>query len=217
MHLTRTQKIIAGSVALLAAAGGGAAIAASQNESPSEESQAIIDDAAAQLGIPSAKLSAALKKALSDRIDAAVAAGRLTKEEGDTLKARIQSDEFPLFGGFHRGFGHFGGLDPAADYLGLTEAQLRDELAAGKTLAQVARDHGKSVDGLVDALVAHAKERLDDAVSHGRITKERENEILSDVRERIRNLVNSKGLGHHPPFAGPGFGFRLRHVGEPFS
>src|SRR5919201_487997 len=168
MHLTRTQKIIAGSVALLAAAGGGAAIAASQNESPSEESQAIIDYAAAQLGIPSAKLSAALKKALSDRIDAAVASGRLTKEEGDTLKARIQSDEFPLFGGFHRGFGHFGGLDPAAD-------------------------------------------------SHGRITKERENEILSDVRERIRNLVNSKGLGHHPPFAGPGFGFRLRHVGEPFS
>ena len=70
-------------VALAAAGGGAAAIAASGSESPAAENQAIIDDAAKQLGISPDKLGAALKQALSDRIDAAVAAGRLTKAEGD--------------------------------------------------------------------------------------------------------------------------------------
>src|SRR2546430_4933560 len=120
MKLNRRTKIMVGAAAVLAAAGGGVAVAASQNGSPSEESQAVIDDAAAQLGIPSAKLSDALKKALADRIDAAVAAGRLTKTEGDKLKQRIQSGDFPLFGrGFHHRFGHFGpfsGLNRAASY-----------------------------------------------------------------------------------------------------
>src|SRR6266498_3968474 len=154
-----------------------AAIAASQTGSPNEESNAIIDDAAKQLGISPSKLSDALKTALSDRVDAAVAAGRLTKEEGDAIKERIQSDDFPVFGGLHRGFGHFAHLDAAADYLGLTEAQLRSELEGGKSLAQVARDHGKSVDGLVDALVSAAKEHFDDAVAAGRITKAQEDEL----------------------------------------
>src|SRR5205807_2421819 len=110
------------------------------------------------------KLSDALKKALADRIDAAVAAGRLTKAEGDALKQRLDSGNFPLFGGFRAGFGHFGflgDLSAATGYLGLTEAQLRSQLESGKSLAQVATAQGKSVTGLVDALVNAAKQRLD--------------------------------------------------------
>ena len=79
--MRRKNKIAVGAAAVLAAAGGGAAIAASQTGSSSEESNAIIDDAAKQLGISPSKLSDALKTALSDRVDAAVAAGRLTKAE----------------------------------------------------------------------------------------------------------------------------------------
>ena len=92
MKLNRKAKIVVGAAALLGAAGAGAAVAASQDSSPSSESKAVIDDAAKQLGISSSKLSDALKKALSDRVDAAVAAGRVTKAEGDALKARIQSE-----------------------------------------------------------------------------------------------------------------------------
>src|SRR6266536_4820542 len=146
MRLNRRTKIAAATAVFLAAIGGGVAVAASGDSSPSEESKAVIDDAAAQLGISPSKLSDALKKALSDRVDAAVTAGRITKAEGDALKERIQADDFPLFGGgLHRGFGHFlGGGAAAADYLGLTEAQLHSELEGGKSLAQVARDRGKS-------------------------------------------------------------------------
>src|SRR3989449_8104695 len=146
MKLNRKTKIVVGAITLLAAAGAGAAVAGSQDSSPSSESKAVIDDAAKQLGIPSSKLSDALKKALSDRVDAAVAAGRITKAEGDAIKQRIASEAFPLpfGGGLHRGFGHLDHFDAASDYLGLTEAQLRTELEGGKSLAQVARDHGKS-------------------------------------------------------------------------
>ena len=206
--MKRKHKLMIGAAALLAAAGGGAAIAASESGSPAEENQAIVDDAAKQLGITPAKLSDALKKALSDRVDAAVAAGRLTKAEGDALKQRINSEDFPLFGGLRHGFGHFGSfgqLSAAADYLGLTEVQLRTQLDDGKTLAQIAQAQGKSVDGLVDALVNAAKQRLDEAVANGHLTKAQEDEMLSGLRDRITSLVNSRLPA--PPFGFRHFGF----------
>jgi hypothetical protein len=140
-----------------------------------------------------------------------VAAGRVTKAEGDALKARIQSDGFPLLGGPHRGFGHFGfigRLDSAAAYIGITEAQLRTELESGKSLAQIAKAHGKSVDGLIDALVAAAKSKLDDAVSAGRLTKGQEIEMLSVLKDRITSAVNSTDGPGEPHFRRPGVGFR---------
>lgn len=220
--MKRTSKIGIGIAALLAAAGGGVAIGASSS-SPSEENQAVLDDAAKQLGISSSKLSSALKKALSDRVDAAIAAGRVTKAQGDALKQRINSDAFSLFGGFGRGpglgpglgpghFGFFGSIDAAASYLGLTEAQLHEELEGGKTLAQVAQAHGKTVDGLVDALVAATKKHLDEAVAAGRLTAAQETEMVSGLRDRISNLVNSRGLPGDR-FGRPPFGFR--HFGRP--
>jgi hypothetical protein len=215
MDLSRKSKYAVGAAAVLISAGGGAAaVAASQNNSRSDESKTIIDDAAGQLGISPEKLSNALKKALADRVDAAVAAGRITKAEGDALKARIQADDFPIIGGHHGGFGFglghvgfFGRLDAAAGYLGLTDAQLRTELENGKSLAQIAKDHGKSVQGLIDALVASAKQKLDQAVAAGRLTKAQETEMLSGLKDRITNLVNSTGFGA-PHFRGSGFGFR---------
>ena len=210
MKLNRKAKIAVGAVAVLAAAGGGVAVAASQAGSPSEESKAVIDDAAKQLGISPSKLIDALKTALSDRVDTAVAAGRITKAEGDALKQRITSDDFPLLGGLHRGFGHglFGRLEAAAGYLGLTETQLRTELEGGKSLAQVAKDQNKSVDGLVNALFVDAKGKLDAAVSAGRLTNAQETEMLGVLKDRITNMVNRTGGTDEPHFHGWGLGFR---------
>ena len=210
MKLNRKTKIVVGAITLLAAAGAGAAVAGSQDGSPNSESKAVIDDAAKQLGIPSSKLGDALKKALSDRVDAAVAAGRITKVEGDAIKQRIASEAFPLLGGLHPGFGHhefFGRLETAAGYIGITEARLRAELESGKSLAQVATAHGKSVDGLIDALVAAAKDKLDTAVSAGRLTEAQETEMLGVLRDRISSAVNNTGSLDQPHFRRPELGF----------
>lgn len=197
-------KVIAGAVAVAAVAGAGAAVAASQFGNPKEESKAIINDAAQQLNVKPDALSDALKQALVHRIDAAVAAGRLTKDEGDAIKARIQSGELPLFlGGAppHGELGGFRGLDVAASYLGLSEADLRAKLEGDKSLADVAKEQGKSVDGLIQALLDDAKKNFDEAVAQGRLTQEQEQQVLNDMKQHITAFVN----GSFPiDFAGPG-------------
>src|SRR5918999_6290156 len=102
------RKLVVGAVAVGAIAVTGAAVAATRDTNPRQESQAVVNDAARQLGVQPTELTAALRKALANRVDAAVAAGRITRAEGDALKARINSGEMPLFGGPHRGFGRFG-------------------------------------------------------------------------------------------------------------
>lgn len=207
------RKVVAAGVAALAVGGTGAGIAATKMaSSPSAENKAIVDATAKNLGIAPSKLSAALTKALEDRVDAAVAAGRLTKQQGDELKQRIESGDVPFFAGpglDHRfGFGGPGmrvvheGLDAAASYLGLTEAQLQGKLESGQTLAQVAKDHGKSVSGLEDALVKEAQVKLDQAVKDGRLTKAQEQQMLSGLKQHIGDLVNGKVPDR------PRFGFR---------
>ncbi len=231
MNRKPSRKLVVGVVAGLAVAGAGAAIGATQLGSPKEESQAIVNDAAKQLGIEPAKLSAALKKALQNRVDAAVAAGRLTKEQGAELKSRIESSDVPLFagpgfrGGPHGGHhGLIADLGVAATYLGLTDAELRTELEGGKSLADVAKAKGKSADGLVDALVTSAKTQLDEAVKNGRLTKEQETEMLNGLKARITDLVN--GRFPAPPhgdrffgdrFGGPGFDRARPFFGEGFG
>jgi uncharacterized protein YidB (DUF937 family) len=214
MDRSLKRKVVAGTVAALAVGGAGAGIAATQlRSSPSEESQAIVNDAAKQLGVQPEQLSNALKKAIENRIDAAVADGQISKAQGDELKQRIESNNFPLFGPLPLGFGHhfrlfhhFPGLDAAASYLGLTQSQLRSRLDSGKTLAQVAKDQGKSVDGLVDALKADLKQKLDNAVSRGDITQAEEERALEGAEQRLTDLVNVKFL--RPPRPERLFGHR---------
>src|SRR3954468_19000637 len=122
-------KLIAGAVAGLAVAGGGAAVAATHlGSTPKQENQAVVNDAAKQLGVQPSELTAALKTALENRVDAAVAAGRLTEAQGREPRARIAAGGVPLLGFGGPGFGPHGGphgihagLDAAAGYLGMTE------------------------------------------------------------------------------------------------
>jgi hypothetical protein len=242
--MRRRYWIILGVLAAAVVAAG-SAFAATKLDSPSARSQAIINDAAGRLHVTPSALSGALQKALDDQVDAAVAAGRLTRAEGDALKTQIDSGKFPLVGGlglglafkhgfggpafgapgfgFKHGFGGLGfgfapegagifaaGLHVVTTYLGITQVQLRAELASGKSLAQIAQDHGKTADGLVAALVAAAKSRLDMAVTAKHLSSTQEQAILAKLQTLIQMLVNRTppaGLQHmlHHGF---GFGFR---------
>jgi hypothetical protein len=219
-----TRRLAVAGAVLLVVAGGGAAFAATRVASPKEESQAVLNDAAKQLGVDPAKLDQALRTALANRIDRAVAAGRLTKEQGEALKARITSADTPLFGG-RPGLGHpgrrghigpAGDLSVAASYLGVTEAELVTSLHDGKSLADLAKAKGKSVDGLVDALVEAVEKRLDAAVTAGRLTDARRKELSASLKERVTAMVNGEfKRGFHPRLGpafrhAPGFGFGFR-------
>src|SRR4051812_1071564 len=217
MAISPRRRLAAGATGLLVLAGAGGAYAATQNSTTKPdrgaEQKAFLDDLAGRLNVTPDKLQAAIKGAAEDRIDAAVAAGRLTKEQGDAAKQRIEQAKGVPLPGFGRrgpgpglgvpggpgghgfGRGHLGGgpgmgLNAAATYLGLTEQQLFDALKGGKSLADVAKDKGKPVDGLKAALKAAETAQLDAAVKAGRITGAERTRILGDADQRLDDLVN---------------------------
>jgi hypothetical protein len=201
--------------AVLAVAGGGAAVAATSGSNPRD---AVLKDAAQRLNVSPDKLKAALQGAFADQLDQAVKDGKLTQQQADRIKQRIQRGEgLPPFGpGPHMGM-RFGGprgdLKAAADYLGLSREQLMSQLRGGKTLADVAKAQGKPVDGLEQAIVAAAKAKLDKAVSQGRITSQQRDQLLQGLQQHVGDLVQGKlprpGMRMHggfgpPPGGGPG-------------
>lgn len=217
MSKLTSKTVLAATVAGLAVAGGGAAIAASQTDSTRSS---FLDSVAKHLGISSEKLEDATKAAAVDQVDQALADGRITQEQADELKARIEAGDFPgflgpglfMFGhdgpggpGHHILFGDK--LSSAAEYLGLAETELREQLAAGKSLADVAEAEGKSVDGLEQAILDGAKSSLDEAVEAERLTREQADAIYERLQGSVDEIVNGslRGLGFHHRF-GHGFG-----------
>ena len=211
-------KIAGISAAAAALVGGGAAIAADRL-SPEAESDAVVADAAKQLGVDASELDAALKKALAEsgrrccrgRTDHE---GRGRRDEGaDRCRrgaARRRRPRPVNRFGHHRFGHHLASLDAAATYLGVTEAELKTSLSDGSTLAEIAKEKGKSVDGLKSALVAAAKADLADAVEDGRADRAQQAEIIADLPDRIDDLVNGelrhKRFERGPGFGGPAFG-----------
>ena len=88
--------------------------------------------------------------------------------------------------------GQAGGfLQTAATFLGMSVADLQTALESGKSLADVAKAQGKSVDDLVTALLAPAKKSLDQAVTDGKLTQAQETAILNKMTTGLTNLVNN--------------------------
>jgi hypothetical protein len=226
MRKLASKKVMAATVAGLAVAGGGAAIAASQDDSPAGS---FLDSVARHLGISSEELRDATKAAAIDQVDQALDDGLITADQAEELKSRIESGGWPgflgpgllepgpkYFGfrfgdngpGEERGGHHFffdGKLAAAAEYLGLTEAELREQLADGKSLAGVAEAQGKSVDGLKDTILEGARSALDEAVAAERLTQEQADAIYERLTGWIDELVELRFPSPLRGF-GPGFG-----------
>jgi hypothetical protein len=204
MPKMRSKRAIAAVVVALAAvAGGGAAVAATSGGS----SSSFLDSVAKHLGVTPKALEDATKAAAIDQVDADLAAGRITKAQADAIKQRIQSGDVPFLGGGRRGFGppdgfdHHGpggpgfhgvfgdALDAAASYLDLTQAQLREKLQGGSSLADVAKAQGKDLDGLKQAIIDAATKALDQAVTDKQLTTAQRDEIVSGLKARIDDLV----------------------------
>jgi hypothetical protein len=243
MPISAKRKLAVGAVGLAVLAGAGGAYAAGQSSSqtptpssstPSKtppkpadlqaEGKAFLDDLAKRLNVTRDQLDAAIKGAAEARIDAAVAAGKLTKDQGEQLKKRLANGVpmlgGPLLGGGPRGphgpggpgggpgrgfgFGFGFGLDGAADYLGLTEQQLREQLRSGKSLADIAKaTNGKSVDGLKAALKAKVSARLAQAVKDKHLTQAQADKIAAGLDQHLDDIVNNT-----PPKGGPKLRFR---------
>jgi lambda repressor-like predicted transcriptional regulator len=177
-----------------------------------------LGDVARQKGKSVDGLKTALRNAVKKDLDKAVADGDLTREQADNLSEKLSEgiDRLVDTGfrpgkllprGFGLGLGIAGGsqLDAAADYLGVTEAQLRERLEDGDSLAEVAQDKGKSVDGLETALKNAVKKDLDKAVENGKVTRSEADELYEDYSDNVDDVVEGNGrFGFRMRFHGPG-------------
>jgi hypothetical protein len=141
-------------------------------------------------------LKTALVAAIKTKVDAAKAAGKLDAARADRLLQRAPQLVERLVNAkprarAMRAKGARGGLlKAAATYLGVTNAQLVTDLRAGKSLAQVATAKSKSVDGLKQALLAALKQKVDAAVTAGRLDAARAQKLLERAPAHIERLVN---------------------------
>lgn len=121
---------------------------------------------------------------LKARLQTLVDDGTLTSSQLDAVVAALEAAR-PMGGG-HEGRGHGGQnhggargekrqerLTTAAEAIGITAEELKTAIEGGQTIAQVAEANGKSVQSVIDALVAQAS---------------------ADLTQRITDMVN----GVHP-------------------
>ena len=159
------RKLAVGAAGLAVLAGTGGAYAATQSGSsgtkpdPATEQKAFLDDLANRLHVSSDQLTAAIKGAAEDRIDA------------------------------------------AAKFLGLTEAELRTQLRSGKSLADIAKDKGKSVNDLKAAMKSAITSELDQAVKDGKLTADQRTKIEQNLDTALDRLIN-RTAPDHPTFRG---------------
>ena len=82
-------------------------------------------------------------------------------------------------------------LKASADYLGISAADLKAQLRAGKSLAQIAQaTPGKSRDGLVDVLDKAADARIKAAVDAGKLTPAQAEQLRRKAYDAIVKIVD---------------------------
>jgi hypothetical protein len=94
-------------------------------------------------------------------------------------------------------FGETSPMSAAAAYVGLSQADLRDRLDEGKSLAEVAAEQGKSVSGLEDAMLAAMTSNID---ANTVLTQEQKAAHVALVKDHLDAMVNAV----HSPRAGMG-------------
>ena len=152
-------------------------------------------------------------------LDEAVAEGRIDEEKAAEIRSNLTerittfvnegpSEDMGRRGGHHRGPDH----EALAEVLGIDAEALHEALRSGETLAQVAEANGVDPQTVIDAMVAQATTRIDEAVADGKLDAAEADEKKAELTERITTMVNEgpsedmKGRrgpggpgGHHGP------------------
>ena len=122
------------------------------------------------------------------------------------------------------GSGHFGGMDgmggrwsgqqpvmnAAADYLGLSLAQLHTQLQSGTSFADIAAAQGKTVPGLKNALLAAMTSRIN---ADTELTAQQRAAMISQAKDHLDTMINM-GMPYSP---GTGMGSHMTGTDSPMG
>ena len=178
--------IAVGAGVLSVALFGAAAFAAFQPQAANTAAtaQASVGQAAVAKGGPGGKLDQILS--------GLVAKGTITDAQKQAIEDAVKdavkaSPKVQALERFVRDLG-----SAAATYTGITPAELKTQLKAGKSLAEIASDHGKDRAGLVNALTTAANADIDKAAAAGKVTAEQATMLKAKVADHVATLVDRK-------------------------
>ena len=139
----------------------------------------------------------ALAERANERIDAALEAEKLSEDEAASKRAEVVDRVAAFVNQTHAFKGKAAGkhdrgekLGGLAELVGTDAQSLREALKEGQTLAEVAVSNGIEAQTVIDALVAIANERIDEAVAAGKLTDAEAEEKRAEVETRISSFVN---------------------------
>jgi DNA-binding CsgD family transcriptional regulator len=126
-----------------------------------------------------------------------VASGELTQAQADEKLAEVTARATDMVNGVRPvGMGGKGGRGPAksvtavAGVLKLTEAELKTQVEAGKSLADVAATQNVSVQSVIDVVVTEMRAHIASEVASGELTQAQADEKLAEVTARATDMVN---------------------------
>ena len=137
----------------------------------------------------------AVVAALTQRIDQAAAQGKIDANRADQAKQKVPdiANRFVNETKSKRGRGRAilkDAANAAAKEIGVSVADLKQARKDGKSIAQVAKDHNKSVDDVVNAMVKQATSHVDQAVKDGKLDSKKADQIKQKLPDRAKQLVN---------------------------
>jgi len=187
---------IAGAAITVAVIAGAGIVAAQDGADTTEERTPFRERVAAHLGISVDELDAAIQAAALDAINDALNTGRITDEQAERMRQRVESGE-GLRSPFERHRRHHMlhnirrlVVTSSAGALGITPEELIAELRAGSSIAAEAAERGVGIDDVRTQVIADADAKLDELVASGRITQERADAFLERFTANLDEILN---------------------------
>ena len=160
-----------------------------------------LGDTAEANGISANTVVDAIVASMTERLNQAVADGKITAEEAAEKAAGIPDKATEIVNTVpdrkddreDKDRGHRKGafLGEVLLDLGLDPADVREGFANGQTLGDTAEANGISANTVVDAIVASMTERLNQAVADGKITAEEAAEKAAGIPDKATEIVNT--------------------------
>jgi hypothetical protein len=179
---------------------------ASKTSGPSKYCDGFVGHLAGDLGKSQGDVSSAISKAVGQTLADAVKNGDLTQSQADKLKNQLAQSggACQALSRLRQQFGSGAmrrpgaltfGLDAAASALKTTTTELKQDIAKGMTLHQIADSKGVTEDQFQASVEASLTQKLDQAVQKGKVTKDQEAKILARADQAI-SMLWDRSLPH---------------------
>ncbi|MBI2953173.1 MAG: hypothetical protein HYY30_02590 [Chloroflexi bacterium] len=213
--MSKHAKILIGLIAIGLLASMAAVSVASADEPPATRAASnnfysiFIDKLANILGKTPEETRGAITQAQKDVVADALKQGKITQQQADRANERIdkvgaflplQRPGGPMPQGLRPGkpsqplqlklMPQGQALKSAAELLGVPPGQVMKDLRAGKSLAQIAQDHGKTRDQLKEAILENAQNAVQNAVANGKLTQEKADNAITKLQSNLDDFID---------------------------